>query len=108
MNKKVYRYNGEELILKEGTIEELKENYGKRIIYFTYDNKTGTPIWHITYECTEENKSRTVIYGADIGEYDFSLYEKIGCCLGYLYDEERLKWIQKITNYKKVKPEDVF
>ena len=111
--KKLYVYTGEQFLLKEGTLEEIRENYNKKPIYLTYDRKTTTDttprVWYITYELNEENQSRTLKYCSGLGgEPDFPLYEKIAYSLGYLYDDERLKWIQKITNYKKVNPEDVF
>ena len=113
MDKKLFNHTGELFILKEGSVDTIKQNYGKEKIYLTHDKKKSksdtTPIvWYVTYNRTKENYDRTILYSAGISESDFPVYEKVAYSLGYLYDEERLKWIQKIIGYKKVKEEDVF
>ena len=113
MNKKLFNHTGEQFLIKEGTIEIIKEIYNTQPVYLTHDKKKSdtdiTPrVWYLIDTCNAENKFRTWKYTAGIGESDFPVYEKVAYSLGYLYDEERLKWIQKITGYKKVRPEDVF
>jgi len=109
---KRFNHKGEPFILKDGTIEEIKNNYDKKKIYLTYDEKAATDVttrlWYVVYEQTEETRSRTWLYSAGISEEDMPLYNKVASALGYLYDEEGLKWIQKITSYKKVRKEDIF
>ena len=110
--KKLFNYTGEQFILKEGTLEEIREKYNKQTIYLSYKARpkadTSPRIWYLVDERTEENRPRTWIYCAGITEVDFPVYEKVAYSLGYLYDEKGLKWIRKIRGYSEVRKEDVF